>query len=388
MNNSKLFFALLFFFICSCGESPASEPTPDDNTTEQPEDNNPDETPGENPDETPGENPGEGDNENPDLTDLSALVGFACTSAAPTGGQDGEEVVVETAAQLTSALKRADNVIIYIKGVVEVNNVISVQARNKTLIGLSGSALENNNRTKSGSGILYFKPGSENIILRNLTFSSAGAYDCDGRDNLCIDKTCRIWVDHCDFRDGVDGNFDVKNQSDEITVSWCRFRYLKEPLAGGSGGSDDHRFSCLWGNSDNATADQGKLRTTFLNCWFDEGCRDRMPRVRFGHVHIANCLYSSSVASHCVVAGHEANVYVQNSVFKNMKYDKVTSSKLSDIEGKLMFDGCLFPEKFVMSERSPQNGTLPDSYTLSLVPAEKVEALVTEGAGATLDIKK
>ena len=67
-----------------------------------------------------------------------------------------------------------------------------------------------------------FREGSDNLILCNLTFKSAGACDTDGWDNLCIDGTTNIWIDHYDFQDGVDGNFDCKNASDNIAVTGWR----------------------------------------------------------------------------------------------------------------------------------------------------------------------
>lgn len=308
-------------------------------------------------------------------------VGFATTGTLPTGGEGGKSVTVSSAAELTRALKRAEKLTIYIKGVISVDNVISVKAADKTLLGLPGSVLTNPNRTRDTSGILYFKSGSDNLILRNLTFRSAGAYDTDGRDNLCIDGTTNIWVDHCDFQDGVDGNFDCKNASDHIAVTWCRFRYFIEPMAGGPGGNDDHRFSNLWGNSDSHTQDRGKLNTTFQYCWWDEGCRDRMPRVRFGRVHIANCLYSSSVTSGSIGVGREADVYVEKSVFVGIK----RPHKVFDESGRLRFDDCLFPGS---TTDAGTGSSFTPPYTLETIPVEEVEKAVKAQAGATLDIQE
>lgn len=313
-------------------------------------------------------------------------VGFASLTAAPTGGEGGAQVTVTTAAELTAALKRSEPLIIYVKGELSFTNVLSIKAVNKTLLGLTGSKLVSQQRDASTSGILYFKEGSTNLILRNLTFESAGAYDCDGRDNLCIDGTTRIWVDHCDFQDGVDGNFDCKNASDLITVSYCRFRYLKAPLAGGPGGSDDHRFCNLWGSSDSNTQDRGHLRTTFVGCWWDEGCRDRMPRVRFGQVHIVECLYSSSATSVCVGLGYEANVCVERTVFRNISKSIYKQHvKDADHQGLIELRDCLFPG----STTATSNGTsFTPPYTLSTpTAASEVEAKVRAEAGATLSIK-
>ena len=154
------------------------------------------------------------------------------------------------------------------------------------MIGLPGSKLVSTDKTAANSGNMYMKRCS-NIIVRNMTFEGPGAYDVDGRDNFVVDNSTNIWVDHCEFRDGLDGNFDIKNAADLISVTWCKFIYFKKPTAGGSGGSDDHRFTNLIGSGDDATQDRGKLRITFQYCWWAEGCKARMPRVRFGKVHVA-----------------------------------------------------------------------------------------------------
>jgi pectate lyase len=33
------------------------------------------------------------------------------------------------------------------------------------------------------------------------------------------------WFDHCDISDGSDGNLDITNGSDLVTVSWTQFHY-------------------------------------------------------------------------------------------------------------------------------------------------------------------
>lgn len=354
---------LFMLLLCSCSSHPALAQQPEDETPEK----NPEQTTEEKNDTTPAL-PGQ-------------PVGFATMGTTPTGGEGGQHITVTSASELKNALKKSEKLIIYLKGTICVDNVISLKATNKTLLGLPGSVLTNPNRTKDTSGILYFKAGSDNLILRNLTFKSAGAYDTDGRDNLCIDGTTNIWVDHCDFQDGVDGNFDCKNASDYIAVTWCRFRYLIEPLAGGSGGSNDHRFSNLWGNSDSHTQDRGHLNTTFQYCWWDEGCRDRMPRVRFGKIHIANCLYSSTVTSGCIGVGCEADVLVEKSVFKGIK----RPHKVYDESGQIRFEGCKFQDSTV--DTGTESSFTPP-YRLETISAEEVETSVRSHAGATLDIKE
>lgn len=380
---NKIFISLMFILLCNCSSTPIQDILPDTTDTTQPDK---DATGGstDNPGDDTTDNPTDDENYGTSTYDANCPVGFATMGATPTGGKGGNSVTVTTATELTNALKKTEKLIIYIKGTITTEKVISVLATNKTLLGLPGSALTNPNRTKDGSGILYFKKGSDNLILRNVTFKSAGAYDVDGWDNLCIDGTTNIWVDHCDFQDGVDGNFDCKNVSDNIAVTWCRFRYLIAPLAGGPGGNDAHCFSNLWGNSDSHTEDRGHLNTTFQFCWWDEGCRDRMPRVRFARIHIANCLYSSTVSSHCIGAGKEADVYVEKSVFTGFKKDKVYKTYTDD--AKVYLKQCISP--LSGSEASGTGSSFTPPYTLTTIDGAKVEEVVKGSAGATLTIKE
>ncbi len=240
--------------------------------------------------------------------------------AGVTGGEDLNQVTVTTLEELTTALTGTDKKTIIVDGTITFTGSVTIDGvQNKSIYGKPGAILQNPTHTNvvANTGILYLKNCS-NIIIRNLTFKGAGAYDVDGNDNLTLQNCSNIWVDHCDFQDGVDGNFDCKSGSDNICVSWCRFRYLKEPYpydGGESGHTNDHRFTNLWGSGDTASGDENHLNTTFVNCWWDEGCKQRMPRVRFGKIHLLNCLYSSSVADYCVGGGYKSNVYIEKCAF-------------------------------------------------------------------------
>ena len=265
--------------------------------------------------------------------DQGMPVGWATVGGTVTGGMGGEEVTVTTFQEFDDAMLRVNGKkdtqvrrIIYVKGEIAFSNLITYNGiSNKTIIGLPGATFVNYDQTKKNSGILKFTNNCQNIILRNITFKGPGAYDVDGNDNLLIQEGYYIWVDHCDFLDGVDGNFDINNGSDNIAVTWCRFRYLQDPRAGGSGGANDHRFSNLIGSSDSSTKDPGHLNITFANCWWDAGCMERCPRVRFGKVHILNCLFTNEGFHYCFGTGIESNIYVEKcdisttgtSVYKN-----------------------------------------------------------------------
>ena len=327
--------------------------------------------------------------------DLGKPFGWAMVGGSTTGSNDKNAVTVTNINDFVSAMSGTSTKTIYVKGTITVTGHVTVQgAQNKTVYGLQGSSFANTTHTSdvSKTGILFLK-NCKNIILRNLTFKGAGAYDIDGKDNLTVQNCQYLWVDHCDFQDGVDGNFDCNNGSDNITVTWCRFRYLKAPYSGGSGGSNDHRFSDLWGGSDkNEAKDGGKLRTTFANCWWDEGCKERMPRVRFGQVHILNCLYSSSVANYCVGAAYRSNIYVEKTAFTSDKAKKTpwkcyaTSSGYTDYN--ITVTGCQGA-----SDQQKKSGSIsyfvPSKYySYTSYDASKVQSVVSTYAGATLNISQ
>ncbi len=173
-----------------------------------------------------------------------------------------------------------------------------------------------------------------NIIIRNITFQDT--YDCfpewdptDGDlgswnalyDSISLRYTDHVWIDHNTFEDretadsraptyfGVhyemhDGQLDITNASDLVTVSWNRFV--------------DHDKVMLIGSSDSATADRGKLRVTIHHNLFDK-LGQRTPRVRFGQVHVYNNYYkiiNNPTYVYSWGVGIESKIYAENNYFK------------------------------------------------------------------------
>ena len=62
--------------------------------------------------------------------------------------------------------------------------------------------------------------------------------------------------------------------------------------------------------------------------WWGEGVDQRMPRVRFGQVHVVNNYYNSSGNSYCVGAGFESDLLVENNVFEIYPQLKIEKDKL------------------------------------------------------------
>lgn len=136
------------------------------------------------------------------------------------------------------------------------------------------------NEDYRSSGILAFAR-CENIIVRNLKFVGPGAIDVGGSDLLSIVRSTHMWVDHCDFMDGMDGNFDITQSSDFITVSWCTFSYTERSYM--------HQNTNLVGSNDREP--EGFLNITFAYNIWDTGCKARMPMGRVGKIHMLNNYY-------------------------------------------------------------------------------------------------
>jgi pectate lyase len=309
------------------------------------------------------------------------VTGWASENGGVSGGGSATPVTVTNYTDLKAAITSASVKVVHISGSITIpsGGRISFQDQSdKTIFGLPGSKLVSTDLTKDNSGIIYVKRCT-NIIFRNVTFEGPGAYDVDGWDNMTLDNCTNVWVDHCEFQDGLDGNFDIKNASDYISVTWCKFIYNKAPIPDGPGGSDDHRFSDLFGSSDGATADRGHLRVTLQHCWWAQGCVARMPRVRFGKVHVVNNLFNSTVASQCVMAGFEADLLVESNVFENVNrpIDKMDNTFTAITARDNVFNNT--------SGNITGSGTsFTPPYALTISQAADVKSEVMAGAGATL----
>lgn len=313
---------------------------------------------------------------------MTAPEGFG---AAATGGGNATPVTVSTYADLTAKLKLTTPQVILVSGTIAFSYT-SVLVNDKTIIGLPGARLVNTDQTAAGSGILSFKSGSNNIIIRNLIFEGPGAYDVDGHDNLTSEAT-NVWVDHCEFQDGMDGNFDNKGAADNVTISWCKFTYLKTPKAGGSGGADDHRFTNLVGSGKSDFPADGHYSITFKNCYWADGCRERMPRARNAELHILNCYYNTSVTSSLAIGlgGGDKNstCYVEGSDFA--KIGTAFKNYISTDGGTV---GIAFSNCLKASADYGEAVTKP-SYAYTTLPVAGVAGYVSNtscGAGATLQV--
>ncbi|MET8048112.1 pectate lyase [Streptosporangium sp. NPDC005286] len=197
---------------------------------------------------------------------------------------------------------------------------------NTTIVGLGKDA-----RIR---GVNLHIDKADNVIVRNIDFEDTA--DCfpqwdptDGDegnwnslyDNISVTGSTHVWVDHNTFTDGDnpdssqplyfgrpyqvhDGQLDITNGSNYVTASWNRFA--------------DHDKTMLIGSTNNPATDAGKLKVTVHHNHFDNTLQ-RLPRVRFGQVHVYNNYYEIPDASTFVYAlgvGVQSQIFAENNFFR------------------------------------------------------------------------
>ena len=222
------------------------------------------------------------------------------------------------------------------------------------------------------SGIFSIKSCS-NIIIRNIDFAGPGSIDVGGSDLVSISGANHIWVDHCQFTDGMDGNFDITNKADFVTVSWCVFKYTQR--------SYDHQNTNLVGGSDSASSQgEDNLNVTFVNNMWGQLCNARMPMARFGTIHLLNNYYN------CAGCGSSVNPR-KNSEFliEGNYFEKGVKNIFSQSSAKsYVFKNNHYTESF--SQPADKNSVnIPYAYTaFDVQEVPSIVAAVENGAGPTL----
>lgn len=242
-------------------------------------------------------------------------MGWATVSgdgvSSTTGGGDAAPVRPTTVQQLLDYASDSTPRVIEIVGTWNVPR-LDIKS-NKTLVGIGDDATINGGlriRGKSNDNV-------RNVIVRNLRVNGATT-DVDD-DAMQIYFAHHVWIDHCEIWDGPDGNLDMTHAVNWVTVSWTKFRYTTN-YQRPSGESSDHRFSSLLGHSDgNASEDAGRLKVTFHHNWWAERVIERMPRVRYGQVHVFNNYFASPGNNYCVRAGRNASLLIEGNYFQDVK---------------------------------------------------------------------
>ena len=209
----------------------------------------------------------------------------------------------------------------------------------------------------------------QNIIIRNITFKGPGAIDVGGYDLISCTGAKNCWVDHCEFMDGMDGNFDITNAADFNTVSWCVFRYTDRSYM--------HQNTNLIGSSDSETT--GKLNTTFAFNWWAPGCNQRMPMGRVGKIHMLNNYYSCSGAKLCMNPRKNSEFLIEGNYFAS---GVKNCYKNNDATAVTWADNNIIKENVTKPTSFGTTVTVPYDYTVATT--NDIPDAVQNGAGATL----
>jgi pectate lyase len=295
----------------------------------------------------------------------NTVVGWATQNGSTTGGGSAAPMTVTTASALSSALASSASPVVVLQG--NVSGSFNVPS-NKTLLGACGARSTITGHIGIGA--------RSNVIVRNLVVVGLNCTDnpdCQsGEDAVEIGQSSRVWIDHLDVSDGSDGNLDVTNASDYVTVSYTKFWYR-----GRSGG---HQFSNLVGNSDNNPGDMGHLRVTWHHNWWADRVVERQPRVRYGQNHLYNNLWTSNGNNYCIGVGFFANILAQNNVFINVA-DPLDTGNYSNSSSVAHQEGNIYQGTSGMTGDLRGTSVFTPPYTVTLDPASGVEADVRANAG-------
>lgn len=303
--------------------------------------------------------------------------GRTSTAFEVTGGGNVAPITVTTFDDLQKYAKDSSPRVIYIDGTLgsgwsgRTGDRLNITGSNKTIIGLRpGTVLK---------APIHISKAS-NIIIRNIVIQGPGSNAEQAWDNLTIENngSSNIWIDHCEFWDGQDGNADVVKGADNVTFTWCIFGYKKKST---------HNLSNLIGSSDDEPESEGKLNVTYMFNWW-KAANQRKPRCRYGNVHVVNNLLTgdASITSGTdvlgVSAGHMCRVRTERNVFINEANPIYTGNANGTGVNEVIdniFTNCSGNTKGTGTSFTP-----PYDYTGFMLPASEVEAAVKANAGATL----
>lgn len=224
-------------------------------------------------------------------------MGFAHVGRPTTGGGSVEPVPVRTVEELVRLAGSDLPKVLRLEGRFDLARRSVRVGSNTTLVGGGTGAL------LVGGGLLIRE--ATNVIVRNLIIRGSP------EDGISLSDARRVWIDHCTIMDCGDGLVDLTHGTDEITISWCRFGYADL--------RNSHRLASLLGASDRDVACQGRLHVTYHHNWWDEGCLERMPSVRFGRVHVFNNYYRAPGNRYCIRSRLYAEVRVEFNWFEQVR---------------------------------------------------------------------
>ncbi|MFE8923127.1 pectate lyase family protein [Streptomyces rochei] len=326
----------------------------------------------------------------------SGATGYATQNGGTTGGAGGQTVRATTGTQIHQALcGRAGSstpITIQVEGTINHGNTTKVsgdscstaadrielkQISNVTIVGVGGGAVFDQ------LGIHIRE--SSNIIIQNVTVRNvkkSGSPTSNGGDAIGMESGVRnVWVDHTTLEasggesEGYDGLFDMKDDTQYVTLSYSTLRNS------GRGG--------LIGSSE---SDRSNGYVTFHHNLY-ENIDSRAPLLRGGIAHMYNNHYKSLNESG-INSRAGAKAKVDNNYFEDSK--DVLGTFYTDQAGTWQVSGNIY-DNVTWSEREGDNnpaGPNPTSNTSVSIPysydldaADCVPSVVSQTAGANKGLK-
>jgi len=278
-----------------------------------------------------------------------------------TGGAGGPVVEVSTPEALRAAAAAPGPATIRVRGRMTVGRV--AVSSDKTIEG-SGPA-------PTLHGALAIERGVSNVIVRNLTITNPSQKkNSEGFDGIAVRGGRRVWIDHCTFKDCGDGMVDVTYGADNVTVSWCLFKYSSDDLK--------HRFVML-ADGPHKKKSKGRLHLTLHHNWFADNCGARMPAARRSRVHLFNNFFETGGGTSYATLAREGSEILSESNF----YRNVRNPSYTEDGGRLRRKGDIFVSS--PGKRSKGGDKVFDPpYHYTLDRAVDVPEIVKAGAGCPL----
>lgn len=327
---------------------------------------------------------------------VGSATGYASQNGGTTGGAGGKTVRATTGTAIHTALctRAADDtpITIEVQGTINHGNTSKVSGDScNTAAGvIELKQISNVTIVGVGSGAVFDQLGihirdSSNIIIQNVTVKNvkkSGSPTSNGGDAIGMESDVRnVWVDHTTLEasggesEGFDGLFDMKNNTQYVTLSYS---ILRNSGRGGLVGSSESDVSNGY-----VTYDHNKY----------ENIDSRTPLLRGGTAHIYNNYYvglnESGINSR---AGAKAKV--DNNYFKDSK--DVLGTFYTDAAGSWQVSGNTF-DKVTWSPADDEykpagpnptsNTTVNIPYAHKLDSAACVPAIVARTAGANTGLK-
>ncbi|MBN1788387.1 MAG: hypothetical protein JW806_08330 [Sedimentisphaerales bacterium] len=236
-------------------------------------------------------------------SDVFAVDGWASMNGGTTGGEGGTVVTVSTPEDFNNYITASGPYIVQVSGTIDLSSIGYMVhiASDKTIKGIGLDSLI--------IGDLSFQQYASNVIIRDLSITNPTSGE-DNSDGIAVkENISNVYITQCTLYDCGDGCIDITEESDYVTVSWCKFYYVSQL---------SHRFPNLIGHNDTNYDDRGHLRVTMHHNWYSDLCTERMPRVRFGQVHVYNNYYGCAGNNYCIGVGVESNIRVENNYFDNV----------------------------------------------------------------------